>query len=146
MSHVVAVCTSEFTGTCKQARSEASLEQGFGLLGDAHADRHTHRQVSLLSMESISKMQEMGVGVAPGDFGENLTTAGIDLATLGIGTRIYIGDTIVLEITQIGKECHKPCAIYKKAGTCVMPTEGIFARVIRGGNVKPSDPISLSDK
>jgi MOSC domain-containing protein YiiM len=112
-----------------------------GLVGDAHADCCTHRQVSLLAIESIDKMRAMGLKVGPGSFAENLTTEGINLVSLPIGTRISIGKDIVLEITQIGKECHTPCAIYRQAGTCVMPTEGIFGKVIRGGTVKTGDEI-----
>jgi MOSC domain-containing protein YiiM len=97
--------------------------------------------VSLLAIESIDKMRAMGLKVGPGSFAENLTTEGIDLLSLPIGTRISIGKDIVLEVTQIGKECHTPCAIYRQAGTCVMPTEGIFGKVIRGGIVKTSDEI-----
>ena len=113
-----------------------------GLVGDAHADCNTHRQVSLLAIESIDKMRALGLKVGPGSFAENLTTEGIELVTLPIGTKLSIGEDVVLEITQIGKECHTPCAIYRQAGTCVMPTEGIFGKVIRSGIVKTGDTIS----
>jgi MOSC domain-containing protein YiiM len=96
-----------------------------------------------LAQESIDKMRALGLKVGPGDFAENLTTEGIDLVSLPIGTIISIGKKITLEITQIGKECHNPCAIYRQAGVCVMPTEGIFARVIRGGVARIGDPIEV---
>jgi len=140
MAKIVAVCKSEKKGTRKKVVVKCEVKDG-GLVGDAHADCNTHRQVSLLAMESIDKMRAMGLKVGPGSFAENLTTEGIDLVSLPVGTRISIGKDIVLEVTQIGKECHTPCAIYRQAGTCVMPTEGIFGKVIRGGIVKTSDEI-----
>jgi len=99
--------------------------------------------VSLLAKESIDKMRALGLTVGPGDFAENLTTEGIDLVSLSIGTRMSIGEEVILEVTQIGKECHTPCAIYRQAGVCVMPTEGIFARVISGGVTRVEDPIKV---
>lgn len=143
MARIIAVCTSERKGTRKKAGNEGILEQDHGLVGDAHADCCTHRQVSLLAVESIDKMLALGLAVGPGDFAENLTTEGIDLVSLAPGTRISIGGEAILEVTQIGKECHTPCAIYRQAGECVMPTEGIFARVIRGGVVKSEDSIKV---
>jgi MOSC domain-containing protein YiiM len=140
MAKIVAVCKSEKKGTRKKVVVKCEVVDG-GLIGDAHADCCTHRQVSLLAMESIDKMRALGLKVGPGSFAENLTTEGIDLVSLPIGTRISIGDAVVLEVTQIGKECHTPCAIYRQAGTCVMPTEGIFGKVIRGGTVKTGDEI-----
>jgi MOSC domain-containing protein YiiM len=98
--------------------------------------------VSLLALESIEKMQRLGLGVDAGDFAENLTTRGIDLPSLPIGTRLAVGD-VLIEVTQIGKECHTRCAIYHQAGDCVMPKEGIFARVLRGGVVKPGDRVEV---
>jgi len=142
MAKVTAVCTSESKGTPKKASDEGYIREDYGLVGDAHADCCTHRQVSLLAMESIEKMRAQGLAVGPGDFGENLTTKGIDLVSLPIGARISIGANVVLEVTQIGKECHSPCAIYRQAGTCVMPTEGIFARVIRSGTTRAGDKVS----
>jgi len=94
-------------------------------------------------MESIDKMRALGLAVGPGDFAENLTTEGIDLVSLSIGTRMSIGEEVILEVSQIGKECHTPCAIYRQAGVCVMPTEGIFARVIGGGVTRVGDPIKV---
>jgi MOSC domain-containing protein YiiM len=140
---IIAVCKSKEKGTRKKAVNEGVLQEDYGLVGDAHADCCTHRQVSLLAMESIDKMRALGLTVGPGDFAENLTTEGIDLVSLPIGTRMSIGKEITLEITQIGKECHNPCAIYRQAGVCVMPTEGIFARVIGGGVTRVGDPIEV---
>lgn len=140
---IVAVCSSKEKGTRKKAVNEGVLQEDYGLVGDAHADCCTHRQVSLLAKESIDKMRALGLTVGPGDFAENLTTEGIDLVSLPIGTRMSIGKEITLEITQIGKECHNPCAIYRQAGVCVMPTEGIFARVIGGGVTRVGDPIEV---
>jgi len=143
VAKIIAVCTSEKKGTRKKAVSEGVLGEDYGLVGDAHADCCTHRQVSLLARESIDKMRARGLTVGPGDFAENLTTDGIDLVSLTPGTRISIGEEVILEVTQIGKECHTPCAIYRQAGECVMPTEGIFARVIRGGVAKTDDQIKV---
>ena len=120
---------------------EGLLEEEFGLAGDAHADCCTHRQVSLLAIESINKMRGAGFDVGPGDFVENLTTEGVDLASLPVGTRLSIGQDAVLEVTQIGKECHTGCAIFRQVGKCIMPKEGVFARVIRGGVVKAGDEL-----
>ena len=117
------------------------LKEDFGLAGDAHADCCTHRQVSLLAIESIDKMRRGGFEVGPGDFAENLTTEGVPLSSLPVGARLSIGEDIVLEITQIGKECHAGCAIFRQVGKCIMPREGVFARVIRGGMVKTGDII-----
>jgi MOSC domain-containing protein YiiM len=100
--------------------------------------------VSLLAVESIDKMRALGLDVNPGDFAENLTTEGIDLVSLPVGTRIAVGKQIVLEITQIGKECHAGCAIYRQVGKCIMPEEGVFARVIRGGPVRAGDQIKVA--
>lgn len=130
-AYVVAVCTSEQKGERKKPAASAKLVRDHGIKGDGHAG-NGHRQISLLAQESIDKMRAMGLEVTAGDFAENITTLGIDLLTLRIGDRLSIGSTL-LEITQIGKECHNRCAIYYQAGDCVMPKEGIFARVIEGG-------------
>jgi len=143
MARIIAVCKSDKKGTKKKDVKEGLLEAEFGLLGDAHADCCTHRQVSLLAMESIDKMRALGLEVNPGDFAENLTTEEIDLISLPIGTRVAVGKQIVLEITQIGKECHTGCAIYRQVGKCIMPEEGVFARVIRGGPVRAGDQIKV---
>jgi MOSC domain-containing protein YiiM len=144
MARIIAVCKSDKKGTKKKDVKEGLLEADFGLVGDAHADCCTHRQVSLLAVESIDKMRALGVDVNPGDFAENLTTEEIDLISLPVGTRISVGKQIVLEITQIGKECHAGCAIYRQVGKCIMPEEGIFARVIRGGPVRAGDQIKVA--
>jgi len=144
MARIIAVCKSDKKGTKKQDVTGGLLKAEFGLVGDAHADCCTHRQVSLLAMESIDKMRALGLDVNPGDFAENLTTEEIDLISLPVGTRIAVGKQIVLEITQIGKECHAGCAIYRQVGKCIMPEEGVFARVIRGGPVKAGDQIKVA--
>ena len=143
MAKIIAVCRSEKKGIKKKPVNEGVLREDYGLVGDAHADCCTHRQVSLLARESIDKMRALGLDVGPGDFAENLTTEGIALVSLPTGTRISIGKEVILEITQIGKECHTPCAIYRQVGDCVMPKEGIFARVIRGGVIRTEDPIKV---
>ncbi len=140
---VVAVCISKNKGERKTPVASVELVENHGIAGDAHAG-DWHRQVSLLARESIAKMQQMGLAVDAGDFAENITTEGIDLPSLPIGTRLAIGPTL-LEVTQIGKECHTRCAIYYQAGDCVMPKEGIFARVITGGTVSPGDRIRRLD-
>ncbi|MGI6225061.1 MAG: molybdenum cofactor synthesis domain-containing protein [Peptococcales bacterium] len=142
MAKVLAVCTSPKKGMRKNNVGESNLLVDLGLEGDAHAG-FAHRQVSLLAMESIEKMVKMGLDVGPGDFAENLTTQGIDLVNLPVGTRFQIGNEAVLRVTQIGKECHTRCAIYYQAGECVMPKEGIFAEVLRGGKVQVGDEIQL---
>jgi MOSC domain-containing protein YiiM len=139
---VVAVCRSDSKGERKVDIGHGVLLEGFGLTGDAHAG-DWHRQVSLLAIESIQKMQKAGLDVGPGDFAENLTTKGVDLYSLPIGTRLKVGETALLEITQIGKECHDRCAIYHQAGDCVMPREGIFAIVLATGPVKKGDIIKV---
>lgn len=142
MGIITAVCVSPKKGMRKKDAGEGVLVTGHGLQGDAHAGPW-HRQVSLLAVESIDKMRGAGLDVGPGDFAENLTTEGVDLVHLPIGTRLKIGDTAVGEVTQIGKECHKRCAIYYQAGDCVMPKEGIFIRVLLGGKVKAGDKIEV---
>jgi MOSC domain-containing protein YiiM len=138
---VVAVCTSPKTGMRKKNVNKGILIENLGIKDDAHANSETHRQVSFLAMESIKKMQDMGLDVHEGDFAENITTSGIDLLALPIGSKITIGDETLLEISQHGKICHTPCAIYHQAGTCVMPKEGIFAKVLEGGTIKTGDNI-----
>ena len=143
MAKIVAVCRSKEKGTKKEAVAEGILREDYGLIGDAHADCCTHRQVSLLAIESINKMLSLGFDVCPGDFAENLTTEGIDLVSLPVGSRLSIGKEIILQLTQIGKECHTGCAIYRQIGKCIMPREGVFARVVRGGFVRAGEPIRL---
>lgn len=139
---VVAVCVSETKGVSKRDVGRARLVEGHGLEGDAHAGPW-HRQVSLLAEESIEKMRTKGIDVGPGAFAENITTRGIDLYHLPVGTRLEVGPEVVLEITQIGKECHTGCAIFRQVGECVMPREGIFARVVRGGEIERGDEIRV---
>ena len=138
--HLIAVCISKNKGERKTPVEQVELCKNHGIVGDAHAG-DWHRQISLLAKESIDKMRALGLNVDNGDFAENLTTEGIDLPKLPIGTQLKIGDSL-LEITQIGKECHTRCAIYHQAGDCVMPKEGVFAKVIQGGTIKPGDPLS----
>ncbi|KUO50010.1 MAG: molybdenum cofactor biosynthesis protein [Desulfitibacter sp. BRH_c19] len=140
MAKVLAVCVSKNKGERKKNVGRGNLILNRGLESDAHAG-DWHRQVSLLAMESIEKMQKMGLDVGPGDFAENFTTQGIDLVNLPIGTRFKIGKEALLRVTQIGKECHTRCAIYYQAGDCVMPKEGIFGEVLRGGQVNVEDEI-----
>ncbi len=139
---VLAVNISDDKGTKKTNVQKCALLKDFGLKGDAHAGPW-HRQVSLLANESIEKMKAMGLKVGYGDFAENITTEGIDLVHLPIGTTIQIGNSVILRVTQIGKECHTRCAIYYQAGDCVMPKEGIFAEVISEGEVKVGDEIVI---
>ncbi len=146
MAKIVAVCKSDQKGVKKEATTEGILKEDYGLVGDAHADCSTHRQVSLLAVESIDKMRQQGFDVGPGDFAENLTCEGIDVALLPVGTQLSIGKEIILEITQIGKKCHSGCAIFRQTGKCIMPKEGVFARVVRGGVVKPGNTIQPSGK
>lgn len=138
---VVAICSAGAKGEKKQPVSAALLRADHGLVGDAHAG--TGRQVSLLAIESIEQIRLLGLEVRPGDFAENITTQGLSLHTLPIGARLQLGEEVVLEITQIGKECRDPCAIFYQVGTCVMPTEGVFARVLQGGEVRAGDLIRV---
>ncbi len=139
---VLAVNISENKGTKKNNIQSCALVKDFGLKGDAHAGPW-HRQVSLLANESIEKMKDKGLKVGYGDFAENITTQGVDLVHLPIGTEIRIGNSVLLRVSQIGKVCHDRCAIYYQAGDCVMPREGIFAEVINEGEVKVGDEIII---
>lgn len=143
MATIVAVCRSEKKGIRKENVRWGLFKDDFGLVDDAHSDSHTHRQVSLLATESINRMRDMGFDLVPGDFAENLTTEGLDLVGLPIGTRLAVGEEVILEVTQIGKECHAGCAIFKQVGKCIMPKEGIFARVLKGGKVKEGDTLQV---
>ncbi len=142
MGKIIAVCTSERKGMRKKNVGEGTLKVSFGLEGDAHGG-DWHRMVSLLAMESIKKMTDKGLDVGPGDFAENLTTEGLELFTLPVGTKLKIGETSIGEVTQIGKECHTKCAIFYQAGDCVMPKEGIFIRLLEGGAVRVGDSIEV---
>lgn len=139
---IVSIAISKKKGTRKTPVSTVRLMEDHGIQGDAHAGPW-HRQVSLLATEDIHGMQAKGIDVDFGDFAENIATSGIDLPSLPIGSRLRIGDTAILEITQIGKECHNKCAIYYKAGDCIMPKEGIFAKVLKGGTIRTDDPIHI---
>ena len=135
MAHVEAVCLSRKKGIVKKEQGRVTLRENWGLEGDAHAGEW-HRQVSLLAGESIDTVKEVLPTLKNGAFAENIITRGIDLNTLNIGDRLQIGEEVLLEITQIGKECHNSgCAIKKATGDCIMPREGIFARVIQGGEI-----------
>jgi MOSC domain-containing protein YiiM len=138
---LIAISISRRRGIPKVNVEEAILVENWGIEGDAHAG-DWHRQISLLSLGSIDRMVEMGARVKPGDFAENLTVDGFPITTLIPGHRLTIGET-ELEITQVGKECHSHCAIFQQVGDCVMPREGIFARVIRGGRISPGMKIDL---
>ena len=141
MGTIIAVCTSPEKGTAKQNVHRARLIENHGLEQDAHAGAW-HRQVSLLSYESIEAFKAAGAQVTEGAFGENLIVSGIDLRHLPVGTRLQCG-TVLLELTQIGKECHSHCEIFKRMGECIMPREGVFAVVLRGGTIQKGDTIEL---
>jgi molybdopterin adenylyltransferase len=136
---VIAVCVSGKKGEKKVPVPSVTLVPDHGVDRDAHAGTW-HRQVSLLAVESIAKMTAKGLSVGPGDFAENITVEGIELTSLRPGERLRSGE-VLLEITQIGKECHTRCAIYYQAGDCVMPKEGVFARVLHGGTLRAGDPM-----
>ncbi len=138
---VVAVCVSDRTGIPKHDVGTGILKVDWGIEGDAHAG-NWHRQVSLLAMESIDKMRAKGLKVRPGSFAENITTEGIELYTLPVGTRMRLG-TALAEVTQIGKVCHDKCAIFRLAGDCVMPREGIFVKILEPGAVSVDDPVII---
>lgn len=140
---IIAVCTSQEKHQKKINLDKGVLKENYGIIGDAHSDSDTHRQISLLAIESIQKMRDLGLNVNPGDFAENITTRGIDLPSLPVGTRLSLGGDVLLQVTQIGKECLQPCAIGRQVGTCVMPLEGIFARVLKGGEIKTGDKIEI---
>lgn len=139
-AQVFEVSISNKKGMRKANVNSATLIENYGIKDDAHAG-NWHRQVSLLAIESIEKIRAKGLNVNPGDFAENITTTGINLVDLPIGTKLKLGDNVLLEVTQIGKECHSRCAIYEQVGDCVMPREGIFAKVLVGGVIRKGDPI-----
>ena len=143
MGTVIAVCTSPAEGTQKTNVNEALFIEDYGIQGDAHAGKW-HRQVSLLSYDKIEEFRARGADVEDGAFGENLVVKGIDFRTLPVGTRLRCGD-VVLEITQIGKECHHGCQIFQKMGECIMPREGVFAKVIRGGIIRTGDKMQVAE-
>lgn len=141
MAKVLSINISDKTGVIKLPVEQAEFIQG-GIKGDAHFGLDEIRQVSLLADESVDKMRAMGLKLGAGVFAENITTQGIELKTLPIGTKLKIGETIQ-EVSKIGKECHHGCAIKQQTGTCVMPTEGIFTKVLRAGIVKAGDTIEI---
>jgi MOSC domain-containing protein YiiM len=141
MGKIVALCVSERKGTRKNPAPAAVLRADYGLEHDAHAGG-SHRQVSLLAAECIENFNKRGALVSYGDFGENMVVSGMDFSGLRVGTRLRTGD-ILLEITQVGKECHTRCAIYHRMGECIMPTQGVFARVLRGGELRVGDTMVL---
>jgi MOSC domain-containing protein YiiM len=143
---IIAVCRSEQTGTRKEPCGEGIFIENYGMEDDAHAAQGIARQVSLLSVESIAKMKTLGLELNPGDFAENLTIEGMELFSLPVGTRLRVGAEVILEISQIGKTCHSGCAIFKAVGACIMPKEGVFARVIRGGKIGDGDTVEIMPK
>jgi MOSC domain-containing protein YiiM len=142
---VIAVNISHAKGQRKTPIGIAWLEEDFGLRDDAHAGDEK-RQVSLLAQESIEKMRAKGLDVKAGDFAENITTEGIDLTRLSIGSRLSVGRDVLVELSQLGKVCHDPCSIFYQAGECIMPTEGVFARILKSGWVKVGDPITILEE
>ena len=143
MGIVKAVCISREKGTEKEPVSEGHLIENYGIDGDAHAG-NWHRQVSLLSYEKVKEFNEKGGNVQDGAFGENLLVEGMDFRKMPVGTRLGCGETI-LEITQIGKECHSHCTIFHRVGDCIMPREGVFAKVVRGGIIRPGDVMRVME-
>ena len=141
MGEVMGICISKKRGTAKVEVEEANLIEDFGIEHDAHAG-NWHRQVSLLSFETREAFKARGAEIDDGAFGENIIVSGIDLIHLPVGTQIKSGD-VLLEVTQIGKECHSHCEIYHRMGECVMPTNGIFTRVLHGGKLKKGDQIKV---
>ncbi len=141
MAKVLAVCISEIKGTQKHAVEKIEVKKSHGIVGDAHAG-DWHRQISLLGNESVDKVRHILPDIKPGAFAENILTEGITLYTLPVGTRLKVGET-ELEVTQIGKECHKGCKIRELTGDCVMPREGIFTIVIKEGAIRPGDEIEV---
>lgn len=139
---IVSLAVSRKKGTRKKIVQEAILVKEHGLEGDAHAGKW-HRQVSLLSSESIEASRSSGLDVTFGDFAENIATTGADWKTIPVGTQVRLGDTALIEITQIGKECTNRCAIYYQAGDCIMPREGVFARVLEGGVIRCGDAVEI---
>jgi MOSC domain-containing protein YiiM len=143
-STIKAISISASKGVAKANVGQAELRCDHGIVGDAHAGSW-HRQISLLAVESIDKMVARGARVGPGDFAENITTQGIDLGGLHLGSRLRLGDTAELEITQFGKQCHSRCAIFQQVGDCVMPREGVFAKVVRPGRIAAGDRIEVCE-
>ena len=142
MKRIVSIAVSDRKGTRKTMVEAAEVVEDHGLLGDAHAGPW-HRQVSFLANEQIRQARERGLDVDFGDFAENLATEGVDWKEMPVGSRVKLGGRVIVEITQIGKECHRKCAIYYQAGDCIMPREGVFGKVIRGGTIRCGDEIEI---
>ena len=140
MMKIESIAISTKKGTRKSSVSEARVKTDHGIVGDAHAGPW-HRQISFLAMESIAKAKQQGVDVTFGSYAENIATSGIEWPDVPVGTQLSLGETVVVEVTQIGKECHHKCAIYYQAGDCIMPTQGVFAKVITGGKIRCGDEI-----
>lgn len=145
MAYVVSVNISEKKGTMKHEVPYIELKREYGIIGDAHAG-NWHRQISMLAEESVDKMRTILPTLMHGAFAENINTSGIDLMHLPVGTKLKIGDSALVEVTQIGKECHNDCAIKQAVGKCVMPTEGIFVIVLKEGTVKKGDEIIITEE
>lgn len=139
---IKAISVSVKRGTKKKNVPNAVMIENFGIEGDAHAD-NWHRQISLLAQESIDKMLEKGAKVKSGDFAENITTSGIDIVNIPVGTKLRLGSSVEIEITQIGKKCHSECEIFKQVGDCIMPREGIFGRILKGGVIEVGQIIEV---
>jgi len=142
MGKILSVCVSKEKGVPKKNIGKGIVKENYGLVGDAHSGPGI-RQISLLAKESLEEIRKKGIKIGCGGFGENFTTSGMELTSLTIGTNLKIGNTVVVEVTQIGKNCKKPCNIYKKQGMCILPSQGIFARVLKGGNVRQGDAIEI---
>ncbi|MBI5409293.1 MAG: MOSC domain-containing protein [Nitrospirae bacterium] len=140
---IISINISDKKGVRKKPVDSVVIKENYGIETDAHASEKWHRQISLLAIESIDKMRAKGLKVGPGDFAENITTQGISLISLPVGTRMLIGKDIEVEVSQIGKLCHNRCAIYEQAGDCVMPREGIFVKVLKGGVMNKGDGIRV---
>lgn len=146
MAKIIAVCISEHKGIQKHEVPEVTMRVDHGIVGDAHAG-NWHRQVSLLGVESVRKVQEkISFSLKHGDFAENILTEGICLYQLPVGTHLRLGSDVIGEVTQIGKECHNDCAIRKAAGDCVMPREGIFIKILNGGTVRSGDDLTVMEQ
>jgi MOSC domain-containing protein YiiM len=141
---IESIAISKKKGTRKVPVNEARIKTEHGIAGDAHAGKW-HRQISFLAMESIEKARQEGLDVTFGSYAENIATSGIDWPSVTIGTRLGLGDAVTIEITQIGKACHRKCAIYYQAGDCIMPTQGVFGKVITGGDIRQGDTIRFID-
>ncbi|MDY6794875.1 MAG: MOSC domain-containing protein [Actinomycetota bacterium] len=143
---ITSICISGAKHVKKEPVDEALLIEEYGIEGDAHAG-FAHRQVSLLADESIEEVRAQGLeDLKPGDFAENMVTRGVNLRSLNIGDRLGLGERVVLEVTQIGKECHDHCSIFERLGDCLMPREGVFTRVVKGGRVAPGDEIRIMER